>query len=108
MVPKGDGWAFKSKSEIEKKMDDEHSLKLTAKNKEYEGAWNFAPADLNKDGQNVNIRVKGTCNPAGKKGADCDVEGKISFGGFGSDTVKSWTEIEACTDLKTLHKTEAC
>ena len=50
MVPKGDGWAFKSKSEIEKKMDDEHSLKLTAKNKEYEGAWKFAPSDLNKDG----------------------------------------------------------
>jgi len=22
--------------------------------------------------------------------------------------VKSWTEVEACTDLKTLHKAEAC
>ena len=51
MVPKGEGWAFKTKNEIKKKMDDEHSLTLTAKNKDYEGVWNFSPADLNKDGQ---------------------------------------------------------
>lgn len=52
--------------------------------------------------------VNGKCNPAGKNGADCDVEAKLALGGFGSDTVKSWTHVEACTDLKTLHKAHIC
>jgi len=81
-------------------------MKLTAKNKEYEVEWNFSPADLNKDGQKTELSVTGTCNPASKGGADIDIAGKLKFGGIGTDTIKSWSELEACTDGKSLHKAE--
>lgn len=51
MSQKGDKLNFGAKVEASKKFDDEHTLKLTAKNKEFEGEWQFYPADLNKDGQ---------------------------------------------------------
>jgi len=108
MSKKGDGWKFGSKVEASKKFDDEHKLKLTAKNKEYEAEWSFSPADFNKDGQETTLEIQGTCNPAAAKGADCDVQAKLALGGVGSDTVKSWTHVEVCTDLKTLHKAEMC
>mgnify|MGYP001330765477 CR=1 FL=1 len=52
------------------------------------------------------MSVTGTCNPAGKKGVDCDVTGKLKFGGIGSDSIKSWSEIEASTDGKSLSNAE--
>ena len=39
MSKKGDSWKFGSKVEVCKKFDEEHHLKLTAKNKEYEAEW---------------------------------------------------------------------
>jgi hypothetical protein len=53
MSKKGKEWKYGSKVEASKKFDDEHALKITAKNKEYELEWKFNPADLNKDGQEV-------------------------------------------------------
>jgi len=50
LVKKGDDYQQKTKTEAKKKFDEEHTVKLTAKNKEYEVEWNFSPADLNKDG----------------------------------------------------------
>ena len=104
MSKKGDDWKYGSKVEASKKFDEEHTLKLTAKNKEYEGEWKFNPADLNKDGTETQLKVVSSCNPAGKSGADCDVKAKLSLGGFGNDTVKSWTDVEVTSDLKTLKK----
>jgi hypothetical protein len=43
---------FKHKTEIKKKFDDEHSLKLTTTSKDYEAEYDFKPAQLNKDGLN--------------------------------------------------------
>lgn len=34
------------------------------------------------------------------------MKGKLTFGGIGTDAVKSWSEIEACTDGKKLHEAE--
>lgn len=88
-------------------MEDEHALKFTAKNKDFEAQWNFSPADLNKDGQNVDLQVNANCNPSGKKGAEVDLNTKLAFGGFGNDSVKSWTEVEANTDLTKLQNATA-
>lgn len=61
---------------------------------------------MNKDGKEVDLEVKATCNPKGNSGADVDIKGKLQLGGFGSDTVKSWTELEAVTDTKSLTTAE--
>ena len=103
MSKKGSDWKYGSKVEASKKFDEEHSLKLTAKNKEYEGEWKFNPADLNKDGQETQIEVKSKCNPSGQ---DYDVTAKLALGGFGNDSVKSWTNLELTSDLKSLTEAE--
>lgn len=99
MSKKGSDWKYGSKVEASKKFDDEHKLKLTAKNKEYECQWNFSPADLNKDGTETELEVSAKCNPGAQ---DYDVTANLALGGFGNDTVKSWTNLEVNTDLKAL------
>ena len=101
MSKKKDDWKYGSKVEASKKFDDEHTLKLTAKNKEYEGKWSFNPADLNKDGTETGIEVNSKCNPPDQK---YDVTFSLALGGYGNDTVKSWTNFEVNSDLKTLQE----
>ena len=55
MVALKGAWAFKTKTEAQVKIEKEHAIKFTAKNKDYEAQWNFTPADLNKDRQDVNL-----------------------------------------------------
>ena len=100
MVKSGEGFAMKHKTELKKKFDAEHSLKLVASNKDYTAEWDFTPADLNKDGTEGQLEVELKCIPA-----KAEWEGKAEFkiGGFGAGPLKSFTEFQVDSNDKQEH-----
>lgn len=59
---------------------------------------------MNKDGNDMLLEVKGKCKPPTdpKKPTENQLKVGLAFGGMGSDTVKSWTNVWLKSDLTAL------
>ena len=97
----GTSYEMKHKTEIKKCFNDENTLKFVASNKDYTAEWEFAPADLNKDGKSTTFELESKCTPV--KGT-WEAKAELKFGGFGSDIVKTFTELQFDTNHKQDHK----
>ena len=91
-VVKNDKGSFncKHKSELKAKLTDELEGKLVSSNKEHEVDLEYKPADLNKNGQKVEIELESKCQPAARTWS-ADLE--LKAGGFDLGPIVPWTTV---------------
>lgn len=87
------GYNCKHKTEVKTKCG-EWEYKLVSSNKEHEIEIEYEPTDLNKDGQKVEVEVKGKCQPIPNT-----YSGKLQLkaGGFDLGPIKPWTMVSKYT-----------
>ena len=71
-------------------MTDELEGKLVSSNKEHEVDLEYKPADLNKNGQKVEIELESKCQPAARTWS-ADLE--LKAGGFDLGPIVPWTTV---------------
>ena len=101
------GYNVKQKIELESKCGDEWNCKFTTSNKSHEVKVEYEPADMNKDGQEVQLQVEAKCEPAPEKWS---LETELKGGGFDLGPVKPWTIVSIkyddssmCQEIPTMH-----
>lgn len=75
-------------------------MKLVSSNKEHEVEVDWKPADMNKDGQEVEVELEAKCQPIKNTWSG---EAKVSAGGFDMGPMKPWTTLKFSTDNAGAH-----